>query len=204
MKTITSILDQRSTISKFDPNYSLSKETLNELIRLATQAPSAFNLQNWTFVAACSKEAKESLAKLAYGQKQVSEASVSIIVCGELNAHQKLRDRLKPSVVNGILPEAISEAWVGMATESHQDNEQLQRDEAIRSASLATMALILAAREMGLDSGVVGGFDPEGVVRKFQLGPELIPVMIVTLGQAKEGNWTQKIRRPVSEVLSWR
>lgn len=204
MITTTSILEHRSTASKFDPGYIVSGETITELVRLATLAPSAFNLQNWTFVAATSKAAKERLAKLAYGQKQVSEASVSIIVCGELNAHKKLGGRLMPSVVNGILPEAIAQAWVGMATESHQDNEQLQRDEAIRSASLATMALILAAREMGLDSGVVGGFDPEGIVEQFQLGPELIPVMIVTLGQAKAGNWAQKVRRPVSEVLSWR
>ncbi|WP_198001684.1 nitroreductase family protein [Chromobacterium haemolyticum] len=76
-----------------------------------------------------------------------------------------------------------------------------QRDEAIRSASLATMVLLLAAEERGLASCALGGFDAEAVAREFDLAADELPVMLVTVGRAAAGNWPQKPRRPVAEVM---
>jgi nitroreductase len=196
-----SLLEDRSTTGRFDPSFILDDATVTELVRLATLAPSAFHLQNWSFVALRTASAKERLTALAFGQRQVADAAVTFIVCGELGAHASLSARLQPSVDAGILSPAIQRAWVEMATQAHRDNALLQRDEAVRSASLAVMALLVAAREKGLDAGVLGGFDADGVRRAFQLPSEAIPVMLVTVGRAAAGNWAQKPRRPVGEVL---
>lgn len=201
LEASTSILDNRVTTGRFDASATLEESTIRELVRLATQAPSAFHLQNWSFVAVRSPEAKQRLMDLAYGQRQVRDAAVTFIVCGTVEAYPDLAARLQPSVDAGIISQSILETWVKMATGAHQGDAQLQRDEAIRSASLAAMSLIVAAREMDLDSGVLGGFDPEGVCQAFALTSAEIPVMLVTVGRAAEGNWPQKIRRPLSEVL---
>ena len=198
-----SLLEHRATTGRFDPTFTLDRATIAELVRLATLAPSAFHLQNWNFHSVHSPEAKEVLTQLAYGQRQVRDAAVTYIVVGELNAHTTLHERLQPSVDAGILDAALQDQWVGMATDAHQDNPRMQRDEAIRSASLAAMSLLIAAREMDLDCGVLGGFDAAGVHAAFEFSPDEIPVMLVTVGRAAPGNWPQKVRRPLEDVIRW-
>ena len=204
LTTTRSILEARTTTGRFDPSHKLDDATIAELVRLATQAPTAFNLQNWCFVAVRSLGMKEKLVPLAYGQRQVREAAVTFVVCGALNAYPALEKRLQASVDAGIITDSIQRTWVEMAASSHANDPRLQRDEAIRSASLAAMALMIAAREMGLDAGILGGFDPVGIVHAFSLHRDEIPVVLVTVGRAAEGNWAQKIRRPVTEVLQFR
>jgi nitroreductase len=80
-------------------------------------------------------------------------------------------------------------------------NPRTARDEAVRSASLGAATLIHAAEALGLASGPMVGFDAEGVTREFGLGPDEVPVMLVAVGRAAPGNWPQKPRRPLAEVL---
>jgi len=60
-----SLLEHRATTGRFDPTFTLDRATIAELVRLATLAPSAFHLQNWSFHAVHSPEAKETLTWLA-------------------------------------------------------------------------------------------------------------------------------------------
>lgn len=177
---------------------------IGELVRLATKAPTAFNLQNWRFIAVITEQRKAQLMRLAYGQRQILDAAVTYIVIGTLNAHLALEERLQPSVDAGIISSAIQQTWVEMATSSHANNPELQRDEAVRSASFAAMSLMIAAREQGLDAGVLGGFDAKALSDAFLLTEEEMPIVLVTVGRAAAGNWPQKIRRPVTEILELR
>lgn len=199
--SIEYVMKTRTSVGRYDPERSLDPAVVKDLVRLATTAPSAFNLQNWRFIAVRSTEAKEKLRAVAYGQKPVSDAAVTFIVCGQLEAHRQLFGALQPSVDRGIITPDLQRTWTDMASASHNGNPQQQRDEAIRSASLAAMTLILAAQGMGLASGAIGGFDPEGVSETFNLGANDLPVLLVTVGFPAEGNWPQKPRKPVDEVL---
>lgn len=202
--SLESFLQNRVTTGKFDASRELPAGVIEKLIRLATRAPSAFNLQNWRFIAVQTAEAKERLQAVAYGQPQVRDAAVTFIVCGQLEAYKHLFARLQPSVDAGILPATLQQAWSEMATGAHAQNPQLQRDEAFRSASLAAMTLMYAASSLGLASGALSGFDPEALAKEFDLPPEDIPVMLVTVGYPSEGNWPQKPRRAITEVLEVR
>ncbi|MGH8435746.1 MAG: nitroreductase family protein [Pseudomonas sp.] len=95
------------------------------------------------------------------------------------------------------------DGWVAMAKRTHSGNPELQRDEAIRSASLAAMTPMLAAQGMGLSTGSMSGFDHLGVVREFQLAATEVPVILVTVGHPAPGNWPQKPRRPLHEVIEF-
>lgn len=198
---IKKIIEERTSVSKYN-EYEMSHETIEELVRLASLSPSAYNLQNWHFIAVHSNDAKRRLQQAAYGQPQVAEASVTFVVIGQLNAHHTLEQTLKLSVDRDVLPKSIAQSWVNAAKQSHEENSSLQRDEAIRSASLAAMTLMFAAQAMGYGSGAMGGFDSQQVSDQFNLSDDDIPVMLVTVGKPAQSNWQQKIRKSVSDILT--
>lgn len=202
MSSIRSLLEHRTSVNHFDTQRPLDEAQIVELVRLATLSPSAYNFQNWKFIAVRDAAAKERLKAAAYGQQKVVDAPVTFIVCGTLNAHRRLAKVLQPSLDAGILNAEVVDAWVSMAQGSHEGNPQLQRDEAFRSASLAAMTLMLAAQDQGLVTGPMSGFDPAAVSREFGLHADEVPVMLVTVGHPAAGNWAQKPRQRVQDVLT--
>lgn len=203
MSDIANIIKSRISANSYDTERSLSDQQVAELIELATHAPSAFNLQNWKFLAVRSAEAKARLLPLAWGQQKIVDAAVTFIVCGTLNPHETLPSALKPTLDAGIIDQAIYDMWVGAAEGMYKENPQLQRDEAIRSGSLAAMTLMLAAKGQGLVSTPMIGFDQSAVAREFGLSDQEIPVMLVTVGYPGATNWPQKPRKAVNDVLQF-
>lgn len=200
-QAITTVLEQRFSANQFDPSKSVTVTQIEELTHLATCAPTAFNFQNWKFIAVQSQSAKERLKAVAYGQQKIVDAAVTFIICGTLEAHKGLAKSIKPSVDAGLVPQEMADSWVAMAAAGHEGNPQRQRDEAIRSASLGSMALMVAAEGLGLVSGPMIGFDPAGVAKEFNLSANDIPAMLIAVGYPAPGNWPQKPRLPVQEIL---
>lgn len=193
----------RISIDRFIPDSPIDDSTIAELIRMATLAPSAYNMQNWRFIAVRSEEGKARLKAASYGQQKVTDASVAFIICGLLQAHQPLASFLQPSVDDNIMAQRTADAWVKQATASHENNAILQRDEAVRSASLAAMTLMLAAEGMELGSCPMVGFDQQQVSHDFGLAAHELPLMIVVVGHAEKSNSPQKRRRTTESVLSF-
>lgn len=199
--SVKQALEQRTAINFFDASKALTDDQITELVRLATLAPTAFNLQNWHFVAVKSESAKQKLHAAAYGQQKVLDAAMTFIVCGELESHQKFDRVVKTLIEQGGVSEADAAVWKAKVIATHENNAEVQRAEAFRSASLAAMALMLAAEEQGLATGPMSGFDPAAVSAAFDLPATRIPVMLVAVGYAAEGNYPQKPRLAVTEVL---
>lgn len=197
---ILALIERRLSANLFDTGHALADAEIEELTRLATRAPTAYNLQNWRFIALRTTEAKTRLQRLAYGQAKVSEAAVTFIICGLLPDHAVIPDRLSLFVQAGFMSAETALGWQEGARAQYAD-PQMARDEAVRSATLAAATLIYAAEAMGLVSGPMIGFDAEGVAREFGLECNEVPVMLVTVGRAAPGNWPQKPRRPLAEVL---
>jgi nitroreductase len=201
--TIAELIKARTSASSYDAAHQLSEAEIAELVELATQAPSAFNLQNWKFIAVRSAEAKASLLPLAFGQPKVVEAAVTFIICGTLEPHLTVSDALKPTLDAGIIDEAIYNGWVGAVQNMYGTNPTFQRDEAIRSGTLAAMTLMLAAQGKGLVSCPMIGFNQTGVAEAFGLAETEVPVMMVTVGRPGPANWPKKPRKLVKEVLAF-
>lgn len=194
------LIERRISANRFDAGHALSPAQIEQLVRLATRAPTAYNLQNWRFIALRTLEAKARLQRLAYGQAKVAEAAVTFIICGQLPDHQVVPERLADFVETGLMSRQTAAGWQQDARAKY-DHPQTARDEAVRSAALGAATLIYAAEAMGLASGPMGGFDAQGVAREFGLEANELPVMLVAVGRAAPGNWPQKPRRPVAEVL---
>ena len=198
---ILQAIESRRTTQLFDASRGLDDEQIQHLVQLATTAPTSFNLQNWRFIAVRTPQAKEQLRQLAWNQPKITEAAVTFIVCGQLAKHEVMAARLAPSVNQGFMPAELVPGWEGAAKSLYFEQPQRQRDEAVRSATFGAATLILAAQGMGLGAGPMIGFDPEGVARAFELAGDEIPVLLLAVGYPAPGNWPQKPRRPLGEVL---
>jgi len=195
-----SLIERRVSANLFDASHRLTDAEIEELVRLATRAPTAYNMQNWRFIAVRTAEAKARLRALAWNQPKVEDAAVTFIICGVLPDAETLPERLQPSVDAGYMPADMPSAWREAAGAQYAD-PQTARDEAVRSATLGAATLIYAAEALGFASGPMVGFEAEGVARAFGLGANDVPVLLVAVGRAAPGNWPQKPRRPLAEVL---
>jgi len=201
--SIGQAIASRVSADRFEPGRPLADGTLAALVAQASQSPSAYNLQNWRFVAVRTPEAKARLRAAAYGQQKVEDASAVFIVCGTLAAHARLAQFLQPSVERGVMSQRTADGWVAQAHAAHDGNLQLQRDEAVRSASLAAMTLMLSAQGLGLASCPMVGFDAQALASGFGLDASELPVMLVAVGHAAGMPRPQKARRPVADILAY-
>jgi nitroreductase len=191
----------RSAAKYYDPAAILSDDQIRELVRIGTTAPTSFHLQNWRFIAVRSAGAKARLRPIAWNQPAITEAAVTFIVCGQLVDSGVIPERLAPLVEAGIMPAKMVPEWEIPARDLYMDYPQRRRDEAVRSAAFGASAMIYAARSLGLGSTPMIGFDDEAVHREFGLAEDEVPVLLLSVGPERPGNWAQKPRRPVTDVL---
>lgn len=197
---IECILSRRAT-KYYDPDATLTDDQIRELVRIGTTAPTSFHLQNWRFIAVRTPEAKARLRPIAWNQPAVTEAAVTFIICGQLADSSVIPSRLAPVVSAGIMPAKLVPDWEIPARGLYFNHPQRQRDEAVRTGTFGAAAIIYAARSMGLGSTPMIGFDAEAVAREFALAADEVPVMLLSVGPERQGNWPQKPRLPVADVL---
>jgi nitroreductase len=201
MTDVITTIKARTSANNFDSTHVMTAEEIAELVEIANEAPTSFNQQNWRTVAVTSAEGKAKLQAAAYGQAKVGAAAATFIMVGDSQGYKQLPRIVQPLLDAGYIDQAAYDGWVGAANGMYASNTQIQHDEAIRSASLAGMTLMLAATAKGLASCPMVGFDPAAVAKEFGLKDGELPVMIITVGKAAEGNWGRKARLPVAEKL---
>lgn len=201
--TVIENILSRSAAKYYDPAATLSDDQIRDLVRIGTCAPTSFHLQNWRFIAVRTPEAKARLRAIAWDQPAVTQAAVTFVVIGQLADASTIPDRLAPVVEAGIMPAHLVPEWEMPARSLYDGQPQRQRDEAVRTATFGTAAMIYAARSLGWGSTPMIGFDAEAVHRQFGLAGDEIPVMLLSVGPERAGNWPQKPRMPVIDVLSF-
>lgn len=193
----------RSAAKYYDPTTTLTDDQIRGLVRVGTSAPTSFHLQNWRFIAVRSPEAKARLRPIAWNQPAITDAAVTFIVVGKLADASTVPDRLAPVVEAGIMQAKMVSDWERDARRIYDDQPQQDRDEAVRTATFGAAAIIYAARSLGWGSTPMIGFDAEPVHREFGLAEDEIPVMLLSVGPERAGNWPQKPRLPVVDVLDF-
>jgi len=199
---IECILSRHAT-KYYDPTVSLSDDQIRELVRIATTAPTSFHLQNWRFIAVRTPEAKARLSPIAWNQPPITDAAVTFIVCGQLADSSVIPERLAPVVEAGIMSAKLVPDWEIPARDLYMNYPQRQRDEAVRTGAIGATAMIYASLSLGLGSTPMIGFDADAVAREFGLADNEVPVMLLSIGAERPGNWPQKPRRPVADVLEF-
>jgi len=191
----SNIIEQRRSVKSYDSEKAISDAELKELFQEVVLTPSSFNLQHWTFVAVRNPETKKKLKEAAWNQQQVEDCSIALLVCGKLDAYKDAAELFKNA------PQQVQDNVVPMINNFYEGREQLQRDEAIRSASLAAMTLMYAAKNRGWATGPMIGFDQEAASKLLKLPENYIPIMLIVLGYQKDEPRPRDGRRSIEEVV---
>ena len=194
MDTFDAIKSRRSV--KSFQNHPKSKEEINKLLEAAILSPTSYNIQNWRFVIITKQELKDKLCLLSYGQRQVAEASLVIVLCADLKAWNKDPERYWkniPEEPRNFLIKGIKQAYTG--------NAELEKDQAIRSCGIAAQTIMLAAQSMGYDSCPMEGFDYGEVGKFIQLPEDHIVTMMVVVGKKAKDAAPRGGQLPLSEVV---
>jgi nitroreductase len=186
----------RHSVRKYQAGVKISDADLAKIFGLVVQGPSSFNIQHWQFIVVREDERKSALKDLSYGQAQVADCAAVVLVCGAMQAYRDA-DRIYAEA-----PVEVREKYVPMIEGSYHEQLAIQRDEVIRSGSMAAMSLMYAAKNTGWDSGPMIGFDAAKVGQYLELDEQTIPVMMIVLGKALNGEQPERAyRRPIAEVV---
>lgn len=192
------VISERHSVKKYETGVQMPEEDLQMILKAAGEAPSAWNLQHWKFLVIESEADKQKLLPIAYNQSQVAESCLTIAVLGDLEANRNtvIYDQ---AVEAGFLKADIRDALVGQINGAYQ-SPQVARDSAIRNASLAAQNIMLAAKSLGYDTCPMSGFNPEQLIEGFNIPDRYLPVMLITVGKAKEPAHPSG-RLPLSETI---
>lgn len=195
MNTIDAIRARRA-VKSYDSTCRISGEEVKELLSLALLSPTAFNIQHWRFVVVDEPVLRQQIRQVAWNQAQVTDASLLVILCADLKAWEKQPDRYwrnAPAEVQEFVLPAIDRYYRGQ--------EQIQRDEAMRSCGIAAQTLMLAAKSLGYDSCPMDGFDYTAVGRLIHLPEDYVIALFVAIGKRTQDAWPRPGQLSLDEVM---
>jgi nitroreductase len=193
---VSTAIETRRAVKHFDPNYRLPEADEKRLLSLAILAPTAFNIQNWRLVVVRDPGLRQQIRAVSWDQAQVTDASLFIILCGDLKSWERKPERYwanAPAAVQKFLLPAIDNYYRG--------KDQVMRDEVMRSAGMIAQTLMLAAKEMGYDSCPMDGFDFAAVGKLINLPADHAVAMYVAIGKGIKPAWPKGGQLPLSEVV---
>ncbi|MDU0332457.1 nitroreductase family protein [Paenibacillus sp. 3LSP] len=201
----TTIIKTRRSVNKFIPGVEIQDKELEEIFNLTKFAPSAFNLQHTHYVVVKDPELKEQVYEAAAKQYKVRTASAVILVLGKLDAHKDV-GMMNEGLLNlGVLSKQEYDMLVSDTIRFYESRgEAFMRDEAIRSASLSAMQMMLIAKDRGWDTCPMIGFDPDAMRRLLNVPDNYVPVMLIAIGKEDSSSFRPRgYRKPVGEFVSF-
>ena len=189
-------IQQRRSIKHFDANHVMTEDEINTLLKHAILSPTAFNIQNWRFVVVTDKALRQKIRSVSWGQAQVEEASILIVLVADLMAWNK-----EPSRYWKDAPKPVQDYLVPAIAQYYEGKPQVQRDEAMRSCGMAAMNFMLTAKSMGYDTCPMDGFDFDKVSELLNLPKDHTPSMFVCVGKGIKEAMPRGGQLPLNEVV---
>lgn len=158
-------------------------EIIEELLELATLAPSGYNLQPWRFIVVRELKDRQKLRKAAMDQPKVEQAPVVVIACGDTQGWEgvdmeKMLEHGKKAgyIKNEQMAQAIKKNAVGYLKTVDLDVW------VTRQTMIAFTHLMLAAESLGLDTAPMEGFWEDKVQQAFGIPEHVKVVALLALG----------------------
>ena len=184
------VINNRRAVNFFDPDKDVPDEKLRAMIETAAKAPSSFNLQPWSLIVLRGHEEKMRLQSLAWNQPKVSEAPVTLIVLADQEGWKEGHPFVEKNFQEMITAKAMNEdqrQWFADArTSLYGEGEDKQLAYACKNAGFFTMALMLAAKNLGLDTHPMDGFDHDAVRKEFNIPDNYWIPLLLAVGYFKK------------------
>ena len=196
MMDVSTAIEKRRAVKRFDPDFVIPAEDERRLFELTLLSPTAFNIQHWRFVVVRDRALREKIRAVTWGQPQITEASLLVVICADIQAWRKEPERYWSHV-----PEDQREGILEAIRMYYEDNPQRQRDEALRSCGIAAQTLMLAATAMGYESCPMDLSDFDAVAVLIGLPEDHLIALFVAIGRGTEAPWPRGGKLPYDEVI---
>lgn len=197
---LVKVMKERKSVRVYDPNFKIPKEELEEMLTLATSAPSSSNLQAWNFIVIQDQEVKKELRSIANNQAQVETSSAIIAVLGNTEAYKNVEKIYTQNVEEGHMDESVKERSIANTYKVYPNAPVETRiNIAAYDAGLVSMQLMLIAKDRGYDTIPMGGFDKSKFAERFDLPEHLFPIVLIAVGKAAAPAFGTS-RLPLEEV----
>lgn len=174
------VIEKRRAVKHFDETHQFTEKEIEKLLSLAILSPTSFNIQNWRFLVVKNSELRKKIKEVSWNQAQVTDSSLLLLLCADLKAWEQEPQRYWKNA-----SKEVKDFLVPAIVKFYDGNEQLERDEAIRSVGIAAQTLMLAAKSAGYDSCPMIGFDAKSVGELINLPKDYIIGMMLVIGKAK-------------------
>ncbi|MEL5849045.1 MAG: nitroreductase family protein [Candidatus Igneacidithiobacillus chanchocoensis] len=192
---VLSAVQRRRAAKSFDPQHQMPTAVRQQLLENAALAPSAYNIQHWRIVDVQDPQLRQAIREVAWGQAQVTDASLLLVLCADLDAWQE-----QPQRYWATAPQPVQDFLLPKLDEYYRGKPEVARDEAMRSLGIVGMTLMLLAQDLGYDSCPMDGFDFDAVARLIRLPANYAIGYMVAIGKG-QGNAWERNRLPVSDWL---
>lgn len=185
LKSLSDVIRDRHSVRKYEPNVTIKKEEIEEILREATLAPSSSNLQPWRFIVIQDQDTKKELRAIAYNQEQVETASAVIAVLGDKEMYKSVEKVYQSAFKSGFMAETAMKTLIENTNKTYPNApEEIRKNIANFDAGLVSMQIMLIAKQRGYDTVPMGGFDKEKFALKFNLPDRFFPILLLPIGKA--------------------
>ena len=195
MDTLEAIRNRRS-VKHFDAEHQMTDEEKKQIISLAMLSPTAFNIQHWRFLLVEDTALRQEIRKVAMDQAQVTDASMLIVMCADMQAWQKDTQRYWRNADS-----AVQDFMLPAIDGYYRDKPQVQRDETMRTSGIAAQTIMLAAKAMGYESCPMDGFDFDAVAKLINLPDDHVIAMFVAVGKGTKDAWPRAGQLAIDDVV---
>jgi nitroreductase len=195
----------RRSIRKYDTHVKISREEMNIMLEEATRAPSSMNMQPWRFIIVESKERKDKLRPVLYGNmQQLDTSSAMICIFTDLKKIDYAEKIFNKAVEQGLIPEDVREKQLrNIANMIPSLSEDSIEKGGLIDSGLVAMQLMLVAKEHGYDTCPIGGFKHDQIAQVLGIDPQRYkPVFILSIGKAAETGYPS-LRLDIDDITTW-
>ncbi|MEB3181861.1 MAG: nitroreductase family protein [Nostocaceae cyanobacterium] len=182
-------IKQRRAARAFKPD-PIPEAILQAILHMGLRSPSGFNLQPWRFIVVRTPENKEKLKACAFNQRQVGEAPVVLICCGDRRATEmaNIESVIELGKSVGAMPDTFADYMRSSISSFVANPPCFESMEAWtnRHTMLAVAHIMIVAKSFGVDSCPMEGFVTAQVKEAFQIPEEVDVCCLVPLGYAAE------------------
>lgn len=201
------LMTSRRSVNFFDPEKDLPEDLLKKVIEIAANTPSGFNLQPWSLMALRNPDDKERLKKLAWNQPKIVEAPVVLIVLADRDAWKEgnpfVEKNFQEMVKAGSMAKEQRQWFADTRFSLYGESPEKQQAFACKNTGFFAMALMLAAKDLGLETHPMDGFDHDGVRKEFNIPDNYWIPLLLAVGYVKDDfvPLSPKWRKSVEEIL---
>lgn len=176
-----------------------------QILDEAARAPSSMNMQPWRFAIITTKEGKETLKPVLYGNEiQLETSAAMICIFTDLKKFEYTEKIFDMAVAKGLMPQDVRDRQVKSITNLVPS---LSNDELIKvnnfDAGLFSMNLMHVARNHGYDTCPIGGFRVDKLADAVGLDPKrYIPALILSIGKRAEDGY-ESLRLSSEDLSIW-